>query len=95
MRGGVRTGPVPFPTTGPRVLEVGKGCRYGCSLAPRPQLQYETRDAVQGLLPALQVPRPQRGSRGRQRKEDGWRKARGKAGEWDMNDGGEKKGGGD
>lgn len=43
MRGGVRTGPVPFPTTGPRVLEVGKGCRYGCSLAPRPQLQYEGR----------------------------------------------------
>lgn len=63
--------------------------------ALRPDLSFSTRDAVQGLLPALQVPRPRRDSRGRPWKEDGWGKARGKAREWDMNDGGEKKGGGD
>lgn len=38
----------------------------------RPDLSYSTRDAVQGLVPTLQVRRPQRGCRGEQWKEGAW-----------------------
>lgn len=82
---------MPFLTTGPRVVGVGKtGLHNSCRLAPRPLLQ------CKGRCPRSS-PRPPgtqaRGTleAGSGKEEVGWGEAKRKTREWGVEDGGEKK----